>query len=126
MGTAGNAMVSARVLAVGEDNVAGPDESQQVEGQFLDQVAMGWFGAQEGDIVRQARPHGLEARDLPLQYQGAFDQSNPRVETVPPVNGMHRKVTKCPAARERDEQLPGAGFTTMLHDMRNAKLCGDG
>ena len=105
-----------------DDPVAGAGKAQHLDGEFFDDV--GIAGVEKAHVPLEARARGLEARDLRLQYSGAFDQPAARFEAAFTVDDMLGEIGQGTKADKRHQDLPGMAFTPIMHG-GDAKPMGD-
>ena len=84
-----------------------------LDGEFFDDV--GIAGVEKAHVPLEARARGLEARDLRLQYSGAFDQPAARFEAAFTFDDMLGEIGQGTKADKRHQDLPGMAFTPIMH-----------
>jgi hypothetical protein len=96
-----------------DDAIAGTGKAQDLNGELFDNI--GIAGVEKAHVPLEARARGLEARDLRLQYSGAFDQPATRFEAAFAFDDMVGEIGQGTKADKRHQDLPGMAFTPIMH-----------
>ena len=100
------ALAQARLLWPCDDDVVGTHEAQDFARDFLNDIGIGLLGGKQRDIALELGAHSLEAFDLELQQSRSFDQPRSRLEAVPAIECMMRKVGRQTQAEKQNRRLP--------------------